>query len=310
MQKDHNFSRRGFLKGAAVMGIGAASLPTIQVLDAVAKTNPTYASGTGLDLAVAKNGSPLKNTEAAIKALGGIERFVKPGDVVVFKPNCISAHAPEYAINTHPEVVRMVVRLCVQAGAKEVIAVSHDNPRNFVTSGIGEAIEQEGGRWEASLNPAEFREVLLPRGVMLRRTEILNSVLDADVFINIPIAKDHGGSRLTFGMKNFMGINYDRQIMHRMGLQQPIADLATALRPTLTVIDANYMLLSNGPGGPGNTRHQKTVIAGVDHVLADAFATTLFKMEPRELDHVRFAAEMGLGSMDLKNAKISEFSLK
>ncbi len=310
MQQDHDFSRRGFLKGAAVMGIGAASLPTIQVMDAVAKTNPSYASGTGLDLAVAMNGTPAKNTEAAIKVLGGIERFVKPGDVVVFKPNCISARAPEYAINTHPEVVRMVVRLCKQAGAKEVVAVSNDAPGNFNTSGIGEAIEQEGGSWEALRSPSDFREVLLPRGVLLRRTEILNRVLDADVFINLPIAKDHGGSRLTLGMKNYMGINYNRQIMHRMGLQQTIADLATALRPNLTIMDANYMLLSNGPGGPGNTRHQQTVIAGVDHVLVDAYTTTLFNMEPRELGHVQYASDMGLGSMDLNNARISEFNLQ
>jgi uncharacterized protein (DUF362 family) len=98
--------------------------------------------------------------------------------------------------------------------------------------------------------------------------------------------------------------------MHRMGLHQPIADLATAIRPNLTVMDANYMLLTNGPGGPGNTRHQQTVVAGVDHVLVDAYTATLFRMEPQDVHHVSYAAEMGLGSMDVNNARISEFNLQ
>ncbi len=293
------------------MGLGAISLPTIDVMNAVAKTNPTYAPGTGLDLAVARNGSPAKNTEAVIKAMGGMERFVKPGDVVVLKPNCVSAQAPpRWAVNTNPDVIGTVVRLCKQAGAKEVIAVTHDSKKYFRRSGIGEVIEQEGGSWEATEKRSDFRKVMLPLGVLLNQTEILKRVLDADVFINSPIAKHHDGTFLSLGMKNFMGINYDRQVMHRIGLQQTIADLASGVKTNLTIMDANYMLLSHGPVGPGETRHQKTMVAGIDPVLVDAYTTTLFKLEPRDIGHVRYASELGMGSMDLNNAKIQEFNIQ
>jgi uncharacterized protein (DUF362 family) len=198
----------------------------------------------------------------------------------------------------------------MEAGAKEVVAVTHDPARNFAPSGIEAALVSEGGSWEVVNNIQDFREVLLPRGLLLRRTDIAKRVLDADVFINIPIAKDFGGTSLTLGMKNFMGINYDRQIMHALGIQQCIADLATAIKPHLTIIDANYMLLTNGTGGPGSTRNQKTIIAGDDQVLTDAFAATLFNFEPREIDYIRFADQMGLGSMNLKNARIQEFNLQ
>ena len=259
MQKNRRLSRRGFLKGATAVGLGAITLPTMKVMHAVAKTNPVQVTGTGLDLAVVRNGSPAKNTEAAIKALGGMERFVKPGDVVVLKANCVVAQAPpKWAVNTNPDVVGTVVRLCKQAGAKQVIAVTHDVPKYFRRSGIGEAIEQEGGSWEATTKRSDFRKVLLPLGVILNQTEILKRVLDADVFINAPIAKHHGGTELSLGMKNFMGINYDRIVMHRMGLDQTITDLASGVKTSLTVMDANYMLLSHGPVGPGETRHQKT----------------------------------------------------
>lgn len=311
MQKKENLSRRGFLKGATAVGLVAVGLPTMKVMHAVANTNPVRVANTGLDVAVARNGSPAANTESVIKALGGMERFVNPGDVVVFKPNCVVAQAPpKWAVNTNPDVIGTIVRLCKQAGAKEVIAVTHDVPKYFRGSGIGDAIEREGGSWEATTERSNFRKILLPLGVILNHTEILKRVLDADVFINAPIAKHHGGTEVSLGMKNFMGINYDRIVMHRMGLDQTIADLATGVKTNLTVMDANYMLLSHGPVGPGETRHQKTVVAGVDPVLVDAYTTTLFKIEPRDIGYVRLASELGLGSMNLKNARIQEFNLQ
>jgi uncharacterized protein (DUF362 family) len=308
MSNSIKYSRRKFLKNTTMAGITALSLPA---LSAISKIYAYNAPGTGLDLAVAMNGSPLVNTSVAIRALGGMERFVKPGDVVVIKPNCKYAQAPpHFAITTNPDVIKMIVRLCKQAGAKEVIAVEHDVSKIFRKSGIGEAIEQEGGIWEVTEKRSDFREILIPQGVLLHRTEVLKRVLDADVFINAPIAKHHGGTWLSLGMKNHMGINYDRIIMHNMGLQQTIADLASGIKPHLIVMDANYMLLSNGPTGPGKTSHHKTVIAGTDQVLVDAFTSTLFKLEPREIGFIKCASDMGLGNMDLNRANIQEFNLQ
>ena len=307
MSDSQEFSRRKFLKDTTLIGVGAMSLP---MLSAVGNVYAYNTPGPGLDLAVAKLGSPAENTIAAIKALGGIGRFVKSGDKVVLKPNIISSNAPEFAVNTHPDVVGAVTKLCVDAGAREVISVTNDRAGGFIGSGAGDAITKAGGTWAAINDRQDFRDVILPRGILLRNTEIIHHVLDADVFINIPVAKDHGGSSLTLGMKNYMGINYNRLIMHNMGLHQCIADLSTAVKPHLIIIDANYMLLTNGPGGPGATRNQKTVIASTDPVLADAYASTLFNFQPSDVDHVRFASEMGLGSMNLKKAKIQEFSLQ
>jgi uncharacterized protein (DUF362 family) len=312
MYSDRECSRREFIKDATLLGFGTISITAAGglILDAAAKTHSYHAPGTGLDLAVATNGTPNDNTEKAIKALGGMARFVKPGDKVVLKPNCISPRPPEFAINTHPEVVQTVTRLCMEAGASEVVAVTNDLPDNFPASGMEEALHRSGGTWETPRFAHNFRQVILPRGILLRRTHILNRVLDADIFINIPIAKHHAESQLTLGMKNFMGISFDRQVMHARGLHQCIADLNTAVKPHLTVMDANYMLLTNGPGGPGNTRNQKTVIAGTDPVLVDAYTATLFGIEPREVGHIRYAAEMGLGIMHLKAASIQEFKLQ
>ena len=308
MNPSTEFTRRTFLKDAAMAGLAALTLPA---LPSIGKSYSYNAPGTGLDLAVAMNGTAAENTVAAIKAIGGMERFVKKGDVVVLKPNCMTAQAPpRFAVNTNPDVIRMVVRLCKQAGAKEVIAVENDVSKYFRKSGIGKVMVEEGGHWEVTSKRSNFREIQLPQGVLLHRTEILKCVLDADVFINTPIAKHHGTADLSLGMKNFMGVNFDRVIMHEIGLQQTIADLASGVKPQLTVMDANYMLLSNGPAGPGKTLNRKTVVVGTDMVLVDAYTATLFNLKPIEIGYVGCAAEMGLGCIDLNRVRIQEFNLQ
>lgn len=127
---------------------------------------------------------------------------------------------------------------------------------------------------------------------------VIKELLDYDVFINLPVAKHHAGSRLTLGMKSYMGLSWDRQVMHTIDLHQTIADLVSVRRPDLTIIDATRILLNNGPGGPGSVREVKSVIASPDPITADAYAATLFKHDPRSIRHIRCAYEMGLGEID------------
>ena len=139
---------------------------------------------------------------------------------------------------------------------------------------------------------------------------VYGDILDADLVINVPIAKTHGGARLTLAMKNLMGVVQDRGSFHARGLHQCIADLLRRA-PQLTVVDAIRILTANGPTG-GNLDDVKrldTVIASADVVAADAYAAGLFGMKPGAMDHIRLAAEMGLGRMDLDAIKIEEIGV-
>ena len=151
-----------------------------------------------------------------------------------------------------------------------------------------------------------YQAVPVLRGRLLQNEEIIKDVLDADVFINMPIAKDHAGTRLTLGMKNHMGINWNRGYFHQYGLHQGIADLATVVKPDLIIMDANRILLTNGPGGPGQTREDKTVIAGTDQVAVDTYTATLFNLTPRDVPHIQYAYELGVGEANLKKLNIKE----
>jgi uncharacterized protein (DUF362 family) len=296
------FLIRGAALGLAYGGLGLISTPSI--LKAV--TEP--ASSTTLDLAAAKGGDPAKNTMKAIQALGGIERFVRKGNKVVLKPNCLAANPPETASNTNPEVMEVVVKICLQAGAREVVVVSHDPERSFQISGVMDACSAAGARVIAANNRDLYQSVPVLRGRLLRNVEIIKEILDADVFVNIPIAKHHSQTDVTLGMKNLMGINWDRAYFHQNGLDQAIADLSTVVRPDLIIMDANRILLTNGPGGPGQTRDERTVIAGTDPVAVDAYTTRLFNRMPQEIEHIRYAYEVGLGEINLDKLRIQEFA--
>jgi len=205
---------------------------------------------------VAEKDKPAELVRKAIKALGGMSRFVKKGNRVLIKPNIAFARPPEGAANTNPEVVAELVQLCFEAGAKEVIVLDYtlDPARiTYEMSGIAKAAEAKGAR-VVYVSPRDFVPIEVPKGKILSAYDVrvLKQVLDADVFINVPIAKTHGSARLTLGMKNLMGIIQDRGAWHRSGdLHQCIADFVTAVKPHLTVIDAIRILASGGPKGPG-----------------------------------------------------------
>ncbi len=296
MRERDGLSRRTFLKATATLGTGAA-LAHLGL----------GCSGSAHDIVVAKGTSPERNCLAAVEALGGFSRFVQAGDVVVVKPNPVGNRPPEEAIHTHPAMVAAVVRGCLQAGAGEVRVISHDGRRGMVVNGTAAAVDEAGGTLKALSNHDEFRDVVVPRGKILRTEGIAVDLLEADVFINMPIVKHHAGAEVTLAMKNLMGINWDRIRFHQTDLQQCIAELAGAVRHDLIIMDANHILLTNGPVGPGEVLKGNQVIAGVDPVAVDAFAMRFFERPPESIGHIRIAHELGIGEIDLAKLRIHEF---
>ena len=173
-------------------------------------------------------------------------------------------------------------------------------------SGIKAAVEAAGGELEL-MNPAKYLEVEIPQGQDLKKWYFYSPVLDADVLINVPIAKHHSLAGLTLGMKNLMGVILDRSSIHS-NLGQRLADLSSLLRPELTVVDAVRILVANGPSGGSlnDVRKMDTVIACHDIVAADTYAATLFGKQPSDLEYIGAGARMGLGEMDLGKLKIEE----
>lgn len=266
-------------------------------------------------LVVARGTSPAAITRAAIDALGGISKFVKPGNDVILKPNiCNAQNGPEYASTTNPEVIAELVKMCLDAGAKRVRVM--DQPFSgiaveaYKVSGIRDAVERAGGQMEIMAS-AKYVQVNFPNARDIKSWQVYQDILKADVVINVPIAKHHGSAQVTLSMKSLMGVIANRNAIHT-ALDQRIADLSTVIKPTVHIVDAIRVLTKNGPTG-GSLDYvmtANTIIVSHDPVAADAYATQLFfKKKPQDIGYIKIGADMGLGRYDFNNLRIKEVSV-
>jgi uncharacterized protein (DUF362 family) len=261
-------------------------------------------------LIVAKNGSPEEMVRRAVAELGGMGRFVRRGDVVVVKPNIAWDRTPEQGATTNPDVVKEVVKLCLEAGAKKVKVFDYtlNEPRRcYKRTGIQQAAEEAGAEVQF-ISDRKFKSVSLPDGELIKNWEIYQDVLEADRLINVPTAKHHSvpEAQVSLGIKNLMGvIGGNRGQFHR-NFAKKIVDLSTRIRPDLVILDAFRMLARNGPSG-GNLADvvlKKTLIAGTDPVAVDSYGSTLFNLQPGKIPFLVEANQRGLGENDLKKIQI------
>ncbi len=265
-------------------------------------------------LAVARGADPAAITEAAVKMLGGIERFVKQGSDVIIKPNICTDYYPyEYGATTNPQVVAALVRLALGAGARRVRVMDYPfggkAESAYAKSGIEEAVKAAGGEMEL-MNRNKFKTTAIPQGKAMDKWEIYQEVLNCDLLIDVGIAKHHSLARMTAAMKNLLGVIQNRGAVHSI-LGDGLGDLLSVIKPGLTVVDAVRTLMRNGPSG-GNlddVQVNNTVVASHDMVAADAYATRFLGLAPKDLGYIRSAAGRGLGTMDLEAVKVEEISL-
>jgi len=295
--------RREFLKKLALLGAaaGAARLVLPEELWAMApleRPQPIIAK---------KEGPHWANlTSDAVEALGGMKKFVNPGETVVVKPNMAWDRAPELAANAHPEVVRRVVEMCLEAGAKQVKVLDHtchDARKAYQNSGIKPAVEaiKDPRVVVEYVDERRFVEVKAEKAKSLKKWLYYKDILEADRFINIPVAKHHSEARLTLCLKNMMGAIGGWRGRCHVGLHQNIADMNLVLRPDLHVLDCTRILLRNGPtgGNLADVEVRNLVLAGPDPVALDAYGATLFGLKPAEIGYITKAYELGRGEMDL-----------
>jgi uncharacterized protein (DUF362 family) len=262
------------------------------------------------DIALWRGSDPAANVRAAIEALGGMDAFVSRGDRVAIKPNLLTAREPQYAATTNPDVVGALVLLAYEAGADDVVVFDNPTapPRNaYDVTGTAQAVQRAGGRMKV-LADRDFEQVEIPDGEALTSWPLVTEVFDADVFINVPIAKTHGLAGLTMAMKNLMGVMGGSRGLIHQSFDQKIVDVNTLVKPHLVVLDAYRMLVANGPtgGSLSDVREAKTIVAGTNQASVDAVGTTLFGRTPSEYGWLRLASERGIGEIDVDKIMVAE----
>lgn len=288
--------------GTAALGAwlaGRSQRPVEAVIKNAKRSHAVAPDAKFPDVVIAQGGEPAQLVQAALRELGGMQRFVSRNDVVLVKPNIGWDRTPEQAANTNPEVVAEVVRQCLSAGAKKVVVSDvscNDARRCFQRSGIGEAARQAGA--EVILPDASrFKEVDL-EGEVLRNWQVYEPFLTADKIINVPIAKHHSLTGTTLGMKNWFGMLGGQRNQLHQHIHESLVDLADFVHPTLTVVDCYRVLLRNGPTGGSleDVALKKTLVAGTDPVAIDAYvAKAYWNLSVDSMPYLKLASQRGLG---------------
>jgi uncharacterized protein (DUF362 family) len=260
-------------------------------------------------------GKPEAMFDLGIQELGGMGTFVKKGQKVLVKPNIGWDRTPEYAANTNPALVKRVIEHCFNAGASEVYVLDHtcDNWTNcYKNSGIEKATKDAGGKIVPANAESYYQEVVIPGARILKSTKVHELLLEADVFINVPVIKDHNSTRMTGCMKGMMGVVWDRGYWHRNNLHQCIADYALySKKPSLNVIDCYNVMTKNGPQGVSkeDVAFLQSQILTTDWVAGDTAAAKMLKLDPASIDYIPIAAKMGIGTMNLESLNIKKIKM-
>ena len=304
-------NRRTFIKKS--VAIGATSIIgsgfTYDVISKTAKKK--------IDISVVKGENYYNNTHKAIDALGGMGRFVPKNSTVALLPNAQRNNPGTY---TNPEIVKAVIKMCFDAGAKAVNCLSWLPEKNWKDTGLADVIGKSGANLVIAdlRDETEFRTVPVIRGKALREAQIMKVFYKNDVFINMPVTKDHAGNKFTGTLKNLMGLNFSKnnRLFHKKGwktdissithLDQCIADLNTIIKPHLCVVDATEFIITNGPFGPGKLIKPQKVVAGTDPVAIDSYCCKLWGLDPGDIIMINKAHEHKLGRMKLSKVKIKE----
>lgn len=308
--------RRDFLKTSALAG-AALSLNFEGLQAALANNQVTVEKAP--DLVAVMGGEPEQMLDKTLETMGGIGKYVRPGQNVVIKPNIGWDRTPELAGNTNPQLVSALIKRCLAAGAKKVTVFDHtcDNwQKCYDRSGIADAVKAAGGVIVPANDEVYYKEVSIPNGVNLKKAKIHEALLEADVWLNVPILKNHGGAKMTISMKNYMGIVWDRGFFHKNDLQQCIADICTwEKRPALNIVDAYRVLRQNGPQGKSaaDVSVLKTLIVSPDIVAVDTAAVRFFnqveKMDIAAVGHLSKGEAHKLGSTNLDKITIKRIKI-
>lgn len=294
------FTRREFLKvsvGAALSLFAKGKLPSLPLY-------PDIVEVEGKDIG--------RMLEGAFWWMGGLKRMLDGASYIVLKPNLAFATPPSVGATTSPRLLFAFCKMLKRTGAKICIwEHTCDHWRlAFKKSGAEDAAKEAGVKLYSAHRITDYKGVDVKEGMILRRELIIKEVLRSEAFINMPTAKHHCTTGVSLSLKNLMGTIWARSVYHVRGLSQCIADLNTVLKSTFILLDATRVLLDKGPRGPGTLRKEGKIILGKDPVAVDSYVTkAFFGRSPKNILHIKKAAAMGVGNMDVKGLWIEKIKV-
>jgi uncharacterized protein (DUF362 family) len=311
-------NRRRFMKKTACLGAASVFGPVF--IHCSRKEAGRSSQGRIRQIAVAHSSDSMDAAFAAVKAIGGMKAFIPKNARVAILANPQRNNPGAF---THPDILKAVMMMAKEAGAGEVNCISQLPEKNWLQTGLSEVLAGVGGRLMITdrKDLSQFKTIPVSRGKALKEAQVLKTLYEHDILIDVPVTKDHAGNKFTGTMKNLMGLNsgpsnrsfhkkeWTTNPEHTAFLDQCIADLNTVITPDLCVVDATELITTNGPFGPGELIKPQLVLAGNDRVALDAYSCSLWGLKPGDIKTITMAHAHGLGEMDLTDMTVTELEV-
>ena len=274
-----------------------------------------------------KNRQELKEaTSSIVNILGGMEKVIKPGDMVVIKPNVLCGRPAETGATVCPEIVEALVELAYKSKASQVIIAEAanmgiDTMWAFEICGYPTVAKKTGVKLVDLKKDVQVKVKL--SGRMHDYIELPKTILDADVVINVPVLKTHNQTKVSISLKNVcVGVctdNEKRRVIHSIGLFQPlpdelfgkgsgldymISDVSAILPTDFVIVDGFYGMQGMGAPIKGEPVGAKILIAGTNRVAVDAISCLAMSIDPYEIPHIKLAYARGLGEIDPQKIEV------
>lgn len=256
-------------------------------------------------VAILKGTSPVETTVKALERIeSDVESVLSRKKPILIKPNYINSKHPSTGITTDSRVIEGIVKFLRERKIEEIIIGEGsgfaDTFEAFKVAGV-DAVAERWGVKLVDLNKDEFVEVNPPDPLSLKKVRIAKTALESTI-ISVPKLKPHRIVAVTLSLKNMMGALASKGSMHKGRLSKNIADLASVLRPSISVVDG--IIAGEGHETSGNPVEMNLVIAGTDPVAVDAVGAAVMGIPPTDVKHLLLAEKKGLGTCNLEEITV------
>ena len=233
--------------------------------------------------------------EDCLNALDCFKDIIKAGKKILIKPNLLSPNNPEKAITTHPMFVEAIIKKIVTiTGQPENITLADScvpilpHTKNglkklYEATGMIDLQERTG----ILLNyDNRSTKISFADGVAVKQIDSISPVTEADTIINIPKLKTHNLTVMTGAVKNMFGIipgmakpGFHTRFFDISMFCNLLIDIACAVKPQITIMDAILGMEGDGPGNGGTPRKTNLILASTDPFALDNIASNIMGLD-------------------------------
>ncbi len=237
----------------------------------------------------------VKAVRECVNLLGGFQKFLNPDSKILIKPNLLLATEPDRAITTHPLFIEAVIENVIKiTGNSENIMIADSSgagaayneagmEKVYRATGMMSIAEKTGCRLNYS---PQYEYLSNEKGRILKKIEVIEPVVEADVIINLPKFKTHNLVVMTGAVKNMFGIvpglnkvGYHLRFDDFEKFTEMLLDIAFFVKPALNIMDGILGIEGEGPGRRGTIREIGLILASEDPVSMDVVVSKIMNIK-------------------------------